>query len=94
MAACASLLGKFWDANDYLFDHGRDEAPITIDSLAKVLNVDATALRDCVDKAGAEIVKQDVQEGLQLKIEGTPSFLVEGKVYKGQLPEDLLAPYE
>ena len=94
MAACASLLGKFWDANDYLFDHGRDEAPITIDSLAKVLNVDAATLKECMDKAGAEVVRQDVEEGLQLKIEGTPSFLVNGKIYKGQLPEDLLAPYE
>ncbi len=94
MAACASLMGKFWDANDYLFDHGRDEAPITVDSLAKVLNVDASSLKDCMQKAGAEMVKQDIEEGLQLKIEGTPSFLVNGKVYKGQLPEDLLAPYE
>ena len=94
MAACASLMGKFWDANDYLFDHGRDEAAVTVESLAMVLNVDASTLKECMEKAGAEIVKQDIEEGLQLKIEGTPSFLVDGKVYKGQLPEDLLAPYE
>ncbi len=94
LAACAALAGKFWDANDYLFDHGRDEAPITAESLAKVLNLDAANLRQCADKAGAEIVKQDIEEGLQLRIEGTPSFLVDGKVYKGQLPESMLAPYE
>ena len=72
LAACASLIGKFWEANDYLFDHGRDEAPITVQSFAKVLNTDAVNLQECVDKAGAEIVKQDIDEGLQLNIEGTP----------------------
>jgi uncharacterized membrane protein len=94
LAACALLVGKFWDANDYLFDHGRDQEPVTAPSLARALNIDATSLQECAYKVGAEIVKQDIDEGLQLKVEGTPSFLVDGKVYKGQLPEEMLAPYE
>jgi protein-disulfide isomerase len=94
LAACASLLGKFWDANDYLFDHGRDETTVTAEALAQALALDAQSLRQCAEKTGVEIVKQDVEEGLQLKIEGTPSFLVDGKVYKGQLPEGILAPYD
>jgi len=94
LAACAALMGKFWDANDYLFDHGRDEAAITTDSLAQAVHLDAASLQQCVTKAGSDIVKQDVEEGLQLKIAGTPSFVVDGTVYKGQLPEDMVAKYE
>ncbi len=50
--------------------------------------------RHVIERFAAEIVKQDIEEGPQLRIEGTPSFLVDGKVYKGQLPESMLAPYE
>jgi uncharacterized membrane protein len=94
LAACAALMGKFWDANDYLFDHGRDEAPVTPETLAKAIGLDAANLQKCTDGAGSEIVKHDIDEGLQLSISGTPSFVVDGKVYKGQLPEDIVAKYE
>ncbi len=94
LAACAALMGKFWDANDYLFDHGRDEAPVTAEALAKALGLDAPSLQKCSETAGSEVVKHDIAEGLQLSISGTPSFVVDGKVYKGQLPEDMVAKYE
>jgi len=94
LAACAALMGKFWDANDYLFDHGRDEAQVTTESLAKAIGVDVVGLQQCTDKAGGEVVKRDIDEALQLGISGTPSFVVDGKVYKGQLPEDMVARYE
>jgi protein-disulfide isomerase/uncharacterized membrane protein len=90
LAACASLVGKFWPANDWLFEHGRDEAPVTPDTLAKQLDIDASQLRDCVDKAGADIVKADVEEGLRYNVQGTPTFIVEGKVYPGHLPAEAL----
>ena len=67
LAACASLLGKFWDANDYLFDHGRDDAPITLESFAQVLNLDAVNLQQCIEKTGSDIVKQDIDEGLAIE---------------------------
>jgi len=94
LAACAALMGKFWQANDYLFDHGRDEAQVTPESLAKVIAVDAKSLKECAENAGSEIVKRDVNEGLELKITGTPSFVVDGKLYKGMLPEEMIAKYE
>jgi uncharacterized membrane protein len=94
LAVCASLLGRFWDANDYLFDHGRDETPVTAETLAKALGIDPSTLQQCVEKTGVDSVKRDVEEGLQLNIQGTPSFVVNGTVYKGQLPEEILAPYD
>jgi protein-disulfide isomerase len=31
-------------------------------------------------------VKNDIEVGIALKLEGTPSFLVDGQVYMGNLP--------
>ena len=93
LAACASLVGRFWEANDYLFDHAREAPTITAEVLAKAIGVDVSTLSECVDKSGAEIVQNDVEEGLKFKIQGTPSFVVNGTMYKGQVPDEILEPY-
>jgi protein-disulfide isomerase len=35
---------------------------------------------------GLVAVKNDIEVGIALKLEGTPSFLVDGQVYMGSLP--------
>jgi len=94
MAACASLMGKFWQANDYLFEHGRESEPITVQSLAQNLGLDLQQLQVCLDTAGAEAVKADIEEGLGLKVQGTPTFVVDGKLYPGRIPDEVLAPFQ
>jgi protein-disulfide isomerase/uncharacterized membrane protein len=94
MAACASLMGKFWRANDYLFEHGREAEPITVESLAQNVGLDQQQLQVCLDTAGAEAVKADVEEGLGLKVQGTPTFVVDGKVYPGRIPDDVLSAFQ
>lgn len=93
MAACAALAGKFWQANDYLFEHGRDAQEISVESLAQQLQLESAQLRSCMDTAGAEKVKADIEAGLSLKMTGTPSFVVDGKLYPGRVPEEVLGPY-
>jgi protein-disulfide isomerase len=39
---------------------------------------------------GLADVKNDVEVGIALKLEGTPSFLVDGQVYMGNLPASVL----
>jgi protein-disulfide isomerase len=94
MAACASLMGKFWQANDYLFEHGREPEPITVESLAQNVSLDPGQLQVCLDTAGAEVVKADIEEGLGLKVQGTPTFVVDGKLYPGRLPDDVLSAFQ
>lgn len=93
MAACASLMGKFWQANDYLFEHGREAEPISVASLAHQVSLDAQQLQGCMETAGADSVKADVEEGLGLKVQGTPTFVVDGTLYPGRIPEAVLAAY-
>jgi protein-disulfide isomerase len=37
-------------------------------------------------------VKNDVEVGIALKLDGTPAFLVDGNVYIGNLPGSVLEP--
>jgi protein-disulfide isomerase len=41
---------------------------------------------------GLAAVKNDIEVGIALKLEGTPSFLVDGQVYMGNLPTAALQP--
>ncbi len=93
MAVCATLAGKFWQANDYLFEHGRDTELITVEALAQHLGIDSHAMQSCLDAAGADKLKVDIDEGLTLKMTGTPSFVVDGKLYPGSVPDEVLGPY-
>lgn len=91
MAACASLMGKFWQANDYLFEHGREPEPISVELLAQNVSLDPGQLHACLDAAGADMVKADIEEGLGLKVQGTPTFVVDGRLYPGRIPDDVLS---
>ncbi|MGC4067780.1 MAG: thioredoxin domain-containing protein [Polyangiaceae bacterium] len=81
LAACAGSMGKFWPANDHLFKHGRDEAPVALETLARIIEVDAAALRACVSTKAGELLKSDLDEGVRLNLEGTPSFVIDGQVH-------------
>jgi len=86
IAECAGLQNRFWEANDYLFAearmlHSRSNAEIAHD-----LGLDLAALEACLREQGPRSVAFDLDEGNQLKIQGTPTFVVEGKTYMGAMP--------
>jgi protein-disulfide isomerase len=87
-------MGKFWQANDYLFEHGRESEPITVQLLAQNLGLDLQQLQVCIDAAGAEMVKADIEEGLGLKVQGTPTFVVGDKLYAGRIPDEVLEEFQ
>jgi uncharacterized membrane protein/protein-disulfide isomerase len=93
LAACAGSFGKFWPANDYLFKHGRDDAPVALETLARIIEVDPAALRSCVGSKAGELLKSDLDAGVRLNLEGTPTFVIEGQVHTGPLPQDILKKY-
>jgi protein-disulfide isomerase len=89
MAIYAAKEGKFWQMHDLLYTL-RDSHEIGTRSLAEAVGLDPLglnlALRD------PEIIgklRDDLREGLRLGITGTPTFVIDGKVYQGQLPPDI-----
>jgi protein-disulfide isomerase/uncharacterized membrane protein len=92
LAACAGEQNQFWAANDYLFKHGHDPDPVEPAAFAQAVRVDPTKLGECLEKRAWAMVRPDVEEGVRLKITGTPTFQINGQLYLGQIPADVLSP--
>jgi protein-disulfide isomerase len=86
IADCAGLQNRFWEANDYLFAEARMLHARSNAEIARDLGLDLGALESCLHEQGPRSVAVDVDEGNRLKIEGTPTFVVDGKTYMGALP--------
>ncbi|MCI5115335.1 MAG: hypothetical protein D3921_03960 [Candidatus Electrothrix sp. AW1] len=95
VAILAALRDKFWQTNDLLYAIIRrngdkiktiplkeiaDKTGLNINELAAALTHPAISAR----------LSRDIQEGMKLKITGTPAFLINGKVYQGQIPLEIL----
>jgi len=91
VAECAGRQKRFWQANDYLFAEARNLHARTNAEIARDLGLDAKALESCLREEGPRSVAFDVDEGNRLGIQGTPTFVVGGKTYMGNLPPFVLA---
>ena len=92
----ASLQGKFWEMNDYLFTNQATWSPLPADQFETWLKTTAaTALNLDVAKFSADLISDAmVQEALNSQAEGnqtgvtyTPFILIDGKIWQG--PRDL-----
>ncbi|MCI5193256.1 MAG: hypothetical protein D3915_09005 [Candidatus Electrothrix sp. AU1_5] len=95
IAILAAMRDKFWQTNDLLYAMARNRGD----------KVKTISLKEIADKTGLNInelaaalthpavkawLSRDIREGMQLKITGTPAFLIDGKVYQGQIPPEIL----
>ncbi|RLB58753.1 MAG: hypothetical protein DRI90_16335 [Deltaproteobacteria bacterium] len=94
VAYCAGQQGRFWEMNDYLFQHAssiRKREP-SGRQLAERLELDLDKFDCCLTSSeAAEHLKRDIEAGLKLNIRGTPTFVVDGQVSAGGLPEAVVA---
>ncbi|MDR5695125.1 MAG: DsbA family protein [Armatimonadota bacterium] len=94
-AECASQQGKFWAFHDLLFRarKGVDSGafrPARLLTYAKELGLDEEAFRACLQGGQvAEKVRADIQEGVKYGVEGTPSFVIQGRLIVGNQPYDV-----
>jgi protein-disulfide isomerase len=92
IAECAGRAGHFWEANDFLFEPSISLNALSAKEIAAELKLDPAALERCMKDEGLAAVKNDIEVGIALKLEGTPAFLVDGQVYFGNLPAGVLEP--
>lgn len=88
-AYCANLQGQGEKASEYLFEH-QDQLHDTTDikkelaDAATHAGVNAETFNACLkDPQSLEMVKKQVENGVNLKIEGTPAFFINGKTFRG-----------
>ena len=92
-AICAGEQERFWDMNDLLYQGDRfpNDATERIKAAAEELGLDTARLNACIDSPRAkDALRRDIDAGLALRITGTPAFVIEGKVYPGRIPDDVL----
>jgi protein-disulfide isomerase len=87
---CAAAQGKYWEYHDRLWATRQITVP-ELKQHARELKLDQSAFDTCLDsgaKAGA--VKETLAEGQGLKLDGTPSFFINGRFFTGVLTEENL----
>ncbi|WP_420209443.1 vitamin K epoxide reductase family protein [Candidatus Electronema sp. JC] len=95
VAILAAMRDKFWKTNDLLYAMIRSNGD----------KIKTIPLKEIADKTGLNInelvaalthpaisaqLSRDIREGMKLKITGTPAFLIDGQVYQGQIPPQIL----
>lgn len=89
---CAADQGKFWEFHDTVFTERAAKGRLTMDKnrsveVATTLKMDTDKFRDCMqnDRTLAR-VQADLDEGRTVGVRGTPTFLINGKLFVGAQP--------
>lgn len=91
-AYCAGDQNKFWEYKDMLFANwqGEDVGSFTdkrLMAFAETLKLDMNQFRSCYEgKKYRSAVENDLLEGRRAGVDGTPSFVINGKLVKGAVP--------
>ena len=87
----AATQKRFWQMNDILFSIARVKPEIDIQALAKQVGLDERKLsRSFHNRKIRYKLKKDILDGIKMGVRGTPSFVIDGKVYQGQIPPEIL----
>ncbi|MFN3198545.1 MAG: vitamin K epoxide reductase family protein [Bradymonadia bacterium] len=90
-AVCAQKSGQFWPLHDWLFKNAKGLTPEKLQAQVAAIGLDPEAITQCMaDPATVEQIKADIAAGDKIGVRGTPTFLVNGKVFVGgKTPEEL-----
>jgi uncharacterized membrane protein/protein-disulfide isomerase len=91
LAIYAATQGKFWKMNDVLFDISRERDRIEIKELAEKVGLNYWSLsRSLNDKRILRKLQLDIWSGMKLRVIGTPTYLIEGELYPGHIPPEII----
>ncbi len=81
---CAAEQGKFWEYHDVLFQNQDNLYTAKLKEYAVDLDLDAEKFNACLDSGVMESrIEQSFQNGIDLGIQGTPTFMINNKVLSG-----------
>lgn len=86
-AECAGEQGKYWEMHDKLFEN---QNALDVDSLkqyAKDIGLNTANFDSCLDSGEMEDeVKEDMVDGQNYGVSGTPAFFINGRLLTGAQP--------
>lgn len=91
LAVFAASKGKFWQMNDLLFSMAGRKESIRVEEIAAKIGLDPGELARAVNSRRMRYqLQKDIFSGNKLGISGTPAYVIDGKVYLGQIPAEVL----
>lgn len=91
LAIYAADRDKFWQMNDILFKIAGNKQGINVKELANKVGINSEELAQAVnDKTTRLRLKHDIWQGLNFNISGTPAYIINGEVYLGQIPIEII----
>ena len=89
-ARCADELGKFWSYHDLLYANSPNVSQENLKSYAKQVGLDVNTFDRCLGSGRFKApVQQDLIDGAQLGVTGTPTFFINGRVISGHQPLEI-----
>ncbi|MEN9723507.1 MAG: hypothetical protein RJB38_1493 [Pseudomonadota bacterium] len=86
-AICSQAQGRFEAYYERVFQNQATLKPGAALLIAQELNLDGPEFEKCLsDSATTDRVLQDIEEGINLQVESTPTFFVNGRRVSGALP--------
>ena len=83
-AVCAAEQNRFWQFHDIAFETKGEISRDRVKGIAADIGLDLNAFDGCLDSGrGLEIVKEDIEAGIEAGIRGTPSLFVNGRRLRG-----------
>jgi len=87
---CAHEQGKFWEFHNIAFENSQSLGDENYKAWAEELELDTEQFNDCYDSQKyLEKVRNDLQQGSQAGVRGTPGFLVNGMLVSGAQPFEI-----
>lgn len=86
-AICADRQGKFWQMHDAMYDDQKALKPDALKSTARRLGLDGDRFSACLaDRSAGQSLDIDAKAALDLGLDGTPYFFINGRPVSGNVP--------
>lgn len=92
-ALAAHAQGKFWEMHDKMFAAPREISRAKLSVWARELGLDLAKFNGELDSGKYKAqVRKDVREGVSAGVQGTPTFFINGRQYRGAMDPAQLKP--
>ena len=92
-AAAAAAQGKFWEMHDYIFHHQHALEDADLAGFAEAVGLDLQQYtRDMAERRALARIEEDMRGGERSGVQGTPTFFINGVMYRGSWEQDALLP--
>src|SRR5256712_12264703 len=90
-AETAAAQGKFWQMHDAIFHHQHTLEDADLEQFAEAVGLDLQQYaRALADQRSLARIQEDVESGERSGVQGTPTFFINGVVYRGSWEHDAL----